>query len=260
MSSITPIELTTLVATTGKVELGNKCDVWRGQVVTHSGRWIEAYIKHLPPRALFVECVSALIGRAIGLAVPRPLLVKAQAVKLPQTDLSRGDILFGSVDAEYPSLQQLVTVEMAYEKLREWPAALNAGCFDEWIANADRHHGNILYSGTNAFTLIDHSHAIPANQDDSTPLNHNTFFKLIAPANLDNKSRQKILHSAKKNLPPLLKLSMEQWEKLTLSDNYVTRDDTTKVITFLQNRLTVLAALVSHQLGDRQQDLYAKIK
>ncbi|RAN81688.1 hypothetical protein B5P43_08090 [Bacillus sp. SRB_336] len=48
-------------------------------------------------------------------------------------------------------------------RLREWADLIPAACFDEWIANNDRHGGNILYDGKDTFWLIDHGMAIAAH-------------------------------------------------------------------------------------------------
>ena len=258
MPTVTPVELATLVSSTGRVELGNKCEVWRGQVLTQAGKFVEAYVKHLPPRAILVECVASLIGRCLSLSIPRPLLVKVHAAQLPGIDLTHttGGILFGSEDAEYPSLQQVVKVKDIYEKLLKWPAALEAGCFDEWIANPDRHHGNILYGGSNSFTLIDHSHAIATTQDSLKPVSQNTFLTLLAPPNNDELSRKRLLRKANQKLPDFLRLSLDEWEELTMANNYARPEHAKEIIKFLQDRLSVLSVLIGHQLGNKQQDLY----
>jgi hypothetical protein len=123
---------------------------------------VEAFVKILDAREVLVECVCALLGRARGLNVPEPLVVL-----VPGAYLSDGadKVGFGSVAVAHGSLRPWmanVGDAAVLRRLRAWAGLVPAACFDEWIANPDRHAGNILFDGKDEFWLIDHGLAIAA--------------------------------------------------------------------------------------------------
>jgi hypothetical protein len=124
---------------------------------------VEAYIKEVEPREILVECICALLARHLSLEAPEPMVVFVPAA------LSRAGadaLAFGSVTVLHGSLRPWLTQlgdAAVVRRLREWADLIPAACFDEWIANHDRHGGNILYDGKDTFWLIDHGMAIAAH-------------------------------------------------------------------------------------------------
>lgn len=254
--STTPIEFVSFFSKIGKVDVGNKCSVWKAQVKTPSGKLLVAFIKHLPPRELFIECIAAQLGREIGISIPRPLLVQIFPAHLPELNLKESTIIFGSEDANYPSFQQFTSPTKALNELRKWPDLLKAGCFDEWIANPDRHHGNILYSGSNQFSLIDHSHAIPREFQPTAPNPKNTLLEILAPNIQDDLKNHKTMKEVKIHASNFLKAMENDWEQLTSPSAYISDDQAGRVINFLNSRLETLSSLVGSHLKTKQPDLY----
>jgi len=129
----------------------------RGIVRTPEGE-IEAFVKRLEDsREILVECVCAILARRLGLPVPEPLLV------LVPDYLGGPGLAFGSAAVSHPNLQVRIQPNgqaAVFERLRKWKDLVRAACFDEWIANCDRHAGNLLYDGDAEFWLIDHGLAI----------------------------------------------------------------------------------------------------
>jgi len=123
---------------------------WKAEVRTHNGD-IPAIVKKISENEIIIECCCALIAEAMTLPVPKPLIVK---------DEQQG-ILFGSEELPHPDLKRthlstfLVTLSLA-----NWAILPDAVVFDEWIANPDRHGGNLLTDGTGNFWLIDHGLAL----------------------------------------------------------------------------------------------------
>lgn len=251
-----PIEYTTFFSAIGKIDAGNICQVWKAQVKTDSGKVIDAFIKHLPPRELFIECIAAQIGRALGISIPRPLLVRIFPAHLPELELTESTLLFGSQDARYPSLQQFTNTEKAIEELRKWPDLTKAGCFDEWIANCDRHRGNILYSGNGSFSLIDHSHAIPRNHPISTCNRKNSLLD-IAKSSTDENGLKAISRSSKRHISKFIAEMQQDWDNITSASAYIDESKAAEVKEFLNNRLPHLSALIDIHLNSNQGDLYA---
>ena len=123
----------------------------RGIAATSSGE-IAVIAKRIKDREIAVEVICAMVGRAAGLPIPEPVLL-----------LDNANVwYYGSVDVRHPNLSHYVSSNDSsiMDELERWPALLPAACFDELIANPDRHDGNLLYDGQ-GFFLIDHGMCIP---------------------------------------------------------------------------------------------------
>lgn len=254
--SIEPVKLVTLTQLMTNVELGNKCKVVKGSVIDKEQRASIAFVKHLPPRAILIECLAALIARNIGLPAPRPMLVNVSPVKIPSLNLSQNSIFFGSEDVGFPSLAQITENRFIAHKLSSWPHLLTAGCFDEWIANSDRHTGNIIYDG-GTFSLIDHSHAIQKGHHFDQPTDQNSFLEIARPKARNDLLTHNLRRKAEKAVREFKKLSTEDWRALTSYNLYCDENKAKEVIIFLKNRLDFLTQLIAQKLGDKQIDLYA---
>lgn len=152
------IQRGTLTSVLGGADEGIR-DAVRG-VVRLSGGSVDAFVKVLDAREVLVECICALLARLRGLNVPEPLLVL-----VPGAFRSDGAdrIAFGSVGVAHGNLRPwLANIGDAavLRRLRAWVGLVPAACFDEWIANPDRHAGNILFDGKDEFWLIDHGLAL----------------------------------------------------------------------------------------------------
>ncbi|MHB1933655.1 MAG: HipA family kinase [Leptospirillum sp.] len=130
-----------------------------GMVKTEK-EYVRAYIKKIPLREVLVETLCALLGRRLGLPIPRPIWVF-------QNDETE-NFLFGSEDLSYPSHKKFLKIKALPDSqkdqiLENWKHYRHAICFDEWIANTDRHTGNILIDQNFEIFLIDHGLSIPEN-------------------------------------------------------------------------------------------------
>lgn len=126
-----------------------------------------AYIKVLGPRQLVNELVCSTLGRAVGLPIPEGFIVRANATDLPESGIlatHEGDaLIFACADVGRPSLKRRLTesgVQFLTQLFTTWTQWDEAAVFDEWIANPDRHPGNLLVEGPDKVWLIDHSHAL----------------------------------------------------------------------------------------------------
>ncbi len=139
---------------------------WKATVRSAEGD-SAAIVKHIPDHEIMVECLCAMLGRSLQLPIPRPMLLK---------DAKLG-ALFGCEELPHPDLKHshlpsavLATYLTAWEKLAD------SAAFDEWIANPDRHGGNLLTDGSGEFWLIDHGltlHPVlnPADKSNNYLLN-----------------------------------------------------------------------------------------
>ena len=166
---IEPVELAVVSSRPNKItdkNIRGVSPLWRGLIFTQSNREIRAYIKDVPLCELVSEVVCGVVGRALGLPVPRPFIVVN--VK-HEFDLPRDTFLFASEDLGHPSMRRLVEREGhgVFDMLASWSRLYEATVFDEWIANPDRNQGNLLVQGADDFVLIDH--ALAAGGSGSVP-------------------------------------------------------------------------------------------
>ncbi|MBL8445640.1 MAG: hypothetical protein JNK52_16485 [Zoogloeaceae bacterium] len=130
-----------------------------------------AYIKALPAEACAAEAYCALLLQHWGLSVPEPVWIEHD-----------GAVLFGSLDAEYPSLKQRFQLGHPWpgavaQKLAAvvaaivsaFPSAGLACAADEAIANTDRNFGNILWDGGDP-SWIDHERTLGLADGDVNKL------------------------------------------------------------------------------------------
>lgn len=135
-----------------------------GLVDLPTGR-ARAYIKVMHGRQLVNELFATTLGRALGLPIPEGCLVRARPSDLPDSSLLRDygaeAILFASRETVAPDLKRRIkdggaaAIGTLFESWKDWASCMT---FDEWVANVDRHPGNILFGGPGDIWLIDHGH------------------------------------------------------------------------------------------------------
>ncbi len=223
--------------------------VWRGNVTLGSIRR-QMYVKAVEPRTLAVEVICAVVGRAIGLPIPRPGLVQVNRGVLPR--ISEPTVFLGSESVDNPDLKLWLRRDhdATLAQLSGWAKLIDAGCFDEWTGNADRHGGNILYGGGSNFVLIDHSEAMPRGLPVSAPANQNILLSYAAE-NKKPKEVDDLYGQAKLCALPFASASVEAE---VLSALQLVTDKTTieSLVTFLHQRIHSLLMLISSRIGHAQ--------
>ena len=149
---------------------GNVNDTYRGLILLPDGSSRGAIIKDLDPKQLANELLVSELAKTSGLPCPDAFLARVpQGVlsvsKGPQ--LGGGDrLVFASADVSVPNLTQRLNAAVATEQsailddLVNWIHLGALYAFDAWVANIDRHAGNLLYGGPNNIWLIDHGHCL----------------------------------------------------------------------------------------------------
>lgn len=186
MVPLESIQLATLCSGAKRFDEGNATETWKGSIQTHFGQKV-AFIKVLPNNQLISETACALLARALGLNVPPPYLVRVHKEQLRQSRKWGKDetekICFGSEEIDHLSLARILFPKRKGKsvpvhpsvmiKIRQQVAACEGfqetAIFDEWIANGDRHEGNLLWDGRK-FYLIDHSHSLTGGKWKVTSL------------------------------------------------------------------------------------------
>ncbi len=155
-------------------KIGNVNDTFQGMFLLPDGSRRHGVIKDINAEQLANELLATTLGKELGLPVPNGYLGFApnsvlNARQLPVSN-GTGHIVFVSEDVGTPNLTQQVIRGGAFiealliNALRNW---LNLGhlyAFDAWIANTDRHPGNLLIDGPTNIWLIDHGHAFTGHQ------------------------------------------------------------------------------------------------
>ncbi|HHQ4518639.1 TPA: HipA family kinase [Aeromonas veronii] len=233
---------------------GNINATFKAHVKTHK-EVIVAYVKLIPEREIYIECVCAIIGRALGLPIPLPLIVKVDHDALNSIPLGEYKLAFGSEDSAYPSLKRRGLNDELIDKLSEVKKTLNIGVFDEWIANPDRHGGNILFDGSSDFVFIDHGLSIPKGCKS----NHISEKNIIIDSFYKPKSefeKYKINRDAQSNITPQYSnIPFTLISEKTYGTSYLSDEDVVAVIDFLEERSCMLNTLLEQRLCLQQQEL-----
>lgn len=155
-------------------------ETYRGVIEIGPAR-LSAYIKLLPDRQLVNELFASVLGRLVGLPVPRGFLVEIRRTDYPDSPLmialglSAAPAFAVEAIACPSALRRLDLQSVAARErlLRAWPHWYSAAAFDDWIANADRHLGNLLVGAPGEAWLIDHSHAFTGDKWQAVNLRPN---------------------------------------------------------------------------------------
>lgn len=135
--------------------------IWKGFVVTSTNTMEQAYIKQVSDiNELYREIICSLLGRAIGINTPEPLIVKVE-LNHPNIPTSKDTIFFGTIDCSSPPFTRYIhDNELFDDEILKYKDLHKILCFDELIANTDRHLGNVLFNGL-TYNFIDHGRTFP---------------------------------------------------------------------------------------------------
>ncbi|WP_322788134.1 HipA family kinase [Pseudooceanicola nitratireducens] len=142
--------------------------LFRGQVQLEDGSVQPCLLKNIDRIEVVNELISNLIAARLGLPVPRAVLTfvpdefngKNQFSKAHK--IKGGVVVFSSVDVQTPNLAQRVSSahplgqKIISHALNAWAKKSGLYGFDTWVANVDRHAGNLLFGSRNEVWLVDH--------------------------------------------------------------------------------------------------------
>ncbi|MHC8299582.1 hypothetical protein [Pseudomonas sp. ZS1P83] len=217
---------------------------WRGIAATVAGE-VAVIAKKISTREIAVEVICAALGRSAGLPVPEPLLLLDSA----------NEWHFGSADTGHPNLSQFVSSQdnAILDELERWPELLAAACFDELIANPDRHDGNILFNGQ-GFLLIDHGLCLPSGMkpsDSTDDYYSNRFLDLAISACRDDLSTERAARRVSEWAEHKPILAVEETEK-SISEHFESKTQN-QLISFLKERITSLGDMLHHKIKPTAQ-------
>ncbi|MEP3349511.1 MAG: HipA family kinase [Marinomonas sp.] len=227
---------------------------YKSHVKTHEGV-IQAYVKLVSHREIYIECVCGVIGRFLGLPIPKPLIVKVDHEALPTIEHGKSLLAFGSEDSVYPSLKRRGLDDDIVKKLKDFTQTLDVGVFDEWIGNPDRHGGNILFDGSNQFTFIDHGLSISESLTPDIPASKNIIVEMFFTGKSEFE-KYKTNREAQSTITPLYpEIPLSLLSEKTYATSYLKSDEVVSVINFLEERSKKLNALFEKRLDLKQQGL-----
>jgi hypothetical protein len=165
-----PIELATILPGAVPFKEGNVNDTYRGQVLLSGGVVRDAVVKDLDNFQLVNELLASALAKASGLPTPDAYLGLVKAGDLP---VIRGPLLadgnrlvFVSADVKVPNVTFQVNIAVTDDakqavvaRVVNWAKLGDLYAFDAWIANTDRHAGNLLLGAIDEVWLIDHGHS-----------------------------------------------------------------------------------------------------
>lgn len=260
LSQIDTIGLATLSYGAQLVQEG-VCETWKGTIYTESGPKI-SFVKILPDQQLISEIVCALIGRALGLTIPRPFLVKVPREVLPNTGKWVAGITsclaYGSEDAGLHNFKRFVKTPLGNQArflaiLRSWSDFRRVTLFDELIANKDRHLGNLLFDGKDKFWLIDHSHALTGpnwtpNDLHSGAQTQNLLLQFVLNG-LSMAEKEDWGQAAKVEAKDYQSVEFTNLPTCGMLNNYANVDQIQAVVVFFVERAKNFVALAYQKLG-----------
>lgn len=154
-------------------ELANVTDTFRGQVLTAQGDTVSAVIKDLPERELANEVLGTAVGTYLGLPVPKAYIAACDDATLKTKHaprIGKSSFVFASADVSTPSVAQIVLpgepgvqdrLRILVNELQKAPKLGEFYAFDVWLANIDRHIGNLLFgAASSSIWLIDHGRCL----------------------------------------------------------------------------------------------------
>lgn len=227
-------------------------------VLSEFGEELPVYCKETPPREIFIECAIALLGRDLGISIPKPYLIFATPETYPI--LQEPTLLFGSESIEYPNLfrkiNQQVDEALILPMLTKHDKQNGIVVFDEWTANTDRHFGNILFGGTEKFYFIDHEYCVPIGVNVEQEIGRNRLLDSLKLAYQDDKSKTAYLdYCILNHIQRYATQSTSLLAQRTFAMDFLPIDEVNYVENFLKNRVIYIANLLHKRLKIAQQKL-----
>jgi len=237
---------------------------WDDSLPEHAD--LPVYVRICGLRPAAAELVCAVVGRAIGLPVPEPFLIRIARGTLPRSRLldpkAQQCLAFGCHDVGGATFAQLLRADSdaTLMLLLSWKHLVPVATFDEWMANPDRNFGNILFVAGSLW-LIDHAEALGGVQADLYPLAEltdasfsNRLAGLLEP--LQNPQRVVALERAREWIAnPAGALDLGAALACTGINPWHSKAEQDGLLDFVRERLTLTHALLCQRLGHPQLPL-----
>jgi hypothetical protein len=234
-------------------------ETFLGHIDALSGRH-KVYIKIASGKQLINELIATTVGRALNLPIPKGYLLSVRPIDLPDSKLLQQHgaeaLAFGSRALNHPSLLRRFkskpegAVAWAQTNFKKWDEAL---IFDDWIANADRHPGNLLVGTADQVWLIDHGHSFTGPEwQASQLLSANDFGNQLANLFIPNLTLpQRVALRDKSGVMSHLCSAVDIGQVMSgsFADHLLGPSDMDAVSNFLRDRIPSIVDIISRRVG-----------
>lgn len=257
----------TLLSIQQKINEQNINPTYKAVVYTEDESEVVLYCKEIPVRELFVECAIALIGRDLGIPIPYPYIVLAT----PQSNYPNAEhpisapvFLFGSESIDYPNLFRKlddgIDKSFILSALAHCDDSHGIILFDEWIANPDRHFGNILFNGGDQLFFIDHEFSVPECCKCEKLVGRNRLLDELKVHYSSEQQKLQYLDSCMlKHTPKYASYPLNSIAERTFANDFLKEEDVIYLENFLQKRVPYIINLLHQRLNIQQQPLFGVI-
>ncbi len=231
---------------------GNINDTYRGLILTTNGQVRSAILKDLSTIELANELLATCLIRSSGLPTPEVYLTLAtpnnlMASKGPIWE-GEGRLVFASVDVKTPNITRRAQIlddfgqRLLLQEFASWVDLGKLYGFDAWVANIDRHPGNLLFGNSDEVWLIDHGHCftgptwLPADLI-SSQMFQNKLAMWLTPY-LQLSERTQLGKTAGEFAAALLRIKLEDILKVSRVEALLQPNFVTAVEQFLKERAT----------------------
>ena len=258
------IQLARVLPWAKQFRVGNVNDVWRGMVLTSDLSQRPAIIKDLDQRELVNELLASVLAAQLGLPVPEAYIgivlnTDLNVTKAP-TMVGGERMVFVSTDVMSPNLTQQIQnvgsglgTDLLFDNVIKWSELGKLYAFDTWIANIDRHAGNLLIGGKSKYWLIDHGRSFTGPNWSGPSLDaggiyvNRMFEWLTGRLSFGQKQARAIEAALFANLISLI--DVPDAAKLSLIELLIPADQVSAVNNFLTNRMQHVTSHTKLALG-----------
>lgn len=209
----------------------------------------DAYVKLVPKYQIVREVLCALIAQAVGLPSLRPGVVQLHAADLDTSE----SFAFATLAVEQHHQPRMRDDSVLRAQLSRWPHLALAIAFDEWIANADRTIGNMLFRGVGDFVLIDHGEAIPSGLAADGPVT-NRLARLAYP-DVSRDEERSAVHRVQQAAVVFNDVDLKAIETASLAGHWDPDGMLRECSRFVADRLIHLNDLIAQSFGVQQRTL-----
>jgi hypothetical protein len=236
-------------------------ETFTGMIEAGSKR-LHAHIKFLSTKGLINELIASVLGSATGLPMPKGFLVLAERRDFPTSQVLKANpsdigFAFACATMDHPSLRRRMKLRseaLRLEVLKLWPQWAEAIAFDDWIANWDRHEGNLLSGGPGEVWLIDNERSFVKLDWTAADLNPavqvlNQLCMQMQRAALDENDRRQRLQQVYTLIAKIKKIDPMDVITAAQADKSLSSDDVDALRQFLTERTSTIATRISAALG-----------
>lgn len=252
-----------LVSVYHKETSGQMASTYACRVRWDANNETKAFVKRFAQNdvlGLCNEITGYLIAKASELPVPKFAgLINTKDNQFPASDSSLYEWAFvvsnlpGSTPGSFYQLGDVVKCKSLMNLVAGWSKISDVIAFDDWVANEDRHLGNIMVSGKNNIYLFDHSNLpiqlnwsakqLDANYEAKSVLLNNLFALGCTP--LPVKSKVADATANHEDYYNKVKKELGYWWEILLSKDDERREALEK---FIRERAQLGASRVNSEL------------